>query len=318
MTTATTKRARCPVCKEVFDSADIARAHVKEQHNNRIGTETPVKNTAPSTNKQRFHFNAYGQSILDDAKKIYPRPLLLTGLTGTGKSSICRAMSSDMGLSYSVLNGHPDMDISQLIGQWVPDNTDGITINWEHGALTKSVMNGGIFLFEEINRGPPESHSRLFGVADDGFRYYTLTEAGGIEVPIADNFWLIGTANPTGGGYYTAKIDDAMKRRFAIIEITDIMTDERAMLADVFSEPSPTGNTISEVRSEILIDQILKFAADLRGGVKVQTFINTGDVRSLAALINNGLHPLKAVQYGVAPKYNNPEGIMEAATGFWG
>ena len=318
MTTATIKRARCPVCKEVFDSADIARAHVKEQHNNRIGTETPVKNTAPSTNKQRFHFNAYGQSILDDAKKIYPRPLLLTGLTGTGKSSICRAMSSDMGLSYSVLNGHPDMDIAQLIGQWVPDNTDGITINWEHGALTKSVMNGGIFLFEEINRAPPESHSRLFGVADDGFRYYTLTEAGGIEVPIADNFWLIGTANPTGGGYYTAKIDDAMKRRFAIIEITDIMTDELAMLADVFSEPSPTGNTISEVRSEILIDQILKFAADLRGGVKVQTFINTGDVRSLAALINNGLHPLKAVQYGVAPKYNNPEGIMEAATGFWG
>ena len=315
MTTATTKRARCPVCKEVFDSADIARAHVKEQHKNRIA---PVKNTAPSTNKQRFHFNEYGQSVLDDAKKIYPRPLLFTGLTGAGKSSICRAMAEDMGLPYSVLNGHPDMDISQLIGQWIPDNSDGISINWEHGALTKAVMNGGIFLFEEINRAPPESHSRLFGLADDSFRYLTLTEAGGINVPIADNFWLIGTANPTGGGYYTAKIDDAMKRRFAIIEITDIMTDERAMLADVFSEPSPTGNTISEVRSEILIDQILKFAADLRGGVKVQTFINTGDVRSLAALINNGLHPLKAVQYGVAPKYNNPEGIMEAATGFWG
>ena len=315
MTTATTKRARCPVCKEVFDSADIARAHVKEQHKNRI---TPVKNTAPSTNKQRFHFNEYGQSVLDDAKKIYPRPLLFTGLTGAGKSSICRAMAEDMGLPYSVLNGHPDMDISQLIGQWIPDNSDGISINWEHGALTKAVMNGGIFLFEEINRAPPESHSRLFGLADDGFRYYTLTEAGGIEVTIADNFWLVGTANPTGGGYYTAKIDDAMKRRFSIIEIKGIMTDEQAMLADVFAEPNSSGDAMSSVRSEVLTEQILKFAADLRGGTRVNTFINTGDVRTLAALIHNGLHPLKAVEYGVAPKYNNPEGITEAALGFWG
>jgi midasin (ATPase involved in ribosome maturation) len=170
MTTATIKRARCPVCKEVFDSADITRAHIKEQHQVRIGTNDTVKNTASSTNKQRFHFNAYGQSILDDAKKVYPRPLLFTGLTGAGKSSVCRAMAGDMDLSYSVLNGHPDMDVSQLIGQWIPDNTDGITINWEHGALTKSVISGGIFLFEEINRAPPESHSRLFGLADDGFR----------------------------------------------------------------------------------------------------------------------------------------------------
>ena len=318
MVTATTKRARCPVCKEVFDSADITRAHIKEQHQVRIGTENTVKNTAPTNGNQRFHFNEYGQSILADAKTIYPRPLLFTGLTGSSKSSICRALSYDMKLPYSVLNGHPDMDVSQLIGQWVPDNTDGITINWEHGAMTKAAIGGGIFLFEEINRAPPESHSRLFGLADDSFRYLTLTEAGGMEIPIADNFWLIGTANPTGGGYYTAKIDDAMKRRFAIIEITDIMADEKAMLEDVFSEAPPFGPPMSPVRAQVLTGQILKFAADLRGGDRVDTFINTGDVRSLAALINNGLHPLKAVQYGVAPKYNKPDGIMEAATGFWG
>ena len=318
MVTATTiKRARCPVCKEVFDSVDIARTHVREQHNNPIATN-PVKNTAPSTNTQQFHFNEYGLSILDDAKRIYPRPLIFTGLTGTGKSSICRAIAADMGLSYAVLNGHQDMEIAQIIGQWIPDNSNGISINWEHGELTKSVISGGIFLFEEINRAPPESHSRLFGLADDGFRYYTLTEAGGLKIPIADNFWLIGTANPTGGGYYTAKIDEAMKRRFAIIEITDIMADERPMLADVFAEPNPMGDKMSPIRAEVLIEQILKFAADLRGGDRVNTFINTGDVRSLAALINNGLHPLKAVKYGVAPKYNKPDGIMEVATGFWG
>ena len=317
MTTAT-KRARCPVCKDVFDSVDIAKAHVRKQHNSMVGTERPVKNTASSTNNQRFHFNEYGLSILDDLKKIYPKPLLLTGLTGAGKSSICRALAEEMGLPYSVLNGHPDMDISQIIGQWIPDNSDGIAINWEHGALTKSVMDGGIFLFEEINRAPPESHSRLFGLADDGFRYYTLTEAGGMDIPIADNFWLIGTANPTGGGYYTAKIDDAMKRRFTIVDIKGIMTDEVAMLTDVFTTPNPTGAKMSDVRAGILIEQIMKFAADLRGGTKVNTYINTGDLRSLASLINNGLHPLRAVEYGVAPKYNNPSGIMEVATGFWG
>ena len=307
------KRARCPVCREVFDDADTARAHLRENHSNKIESKSPVKNIAP-----KFHFNEYGQSVLDDAKKIYPRPLIFTGLTGSGKSSICRAIAADMGLPYSALNGHQDMDISQIIGQWIPDNSDGIAINWEHGAMTKAVIDGGIFLFEEINRAPPESHSRLFGLADDSFRYLTLTEAGGINVPIADNFWLIGTANPTGGGYYTAKMDEAMQRRFAIIDIKGIMTDERLMLNDVFAEPNPSGVLMSPVRAQVLTDQILQFTSDLRNGVKAQTHINTGDVRGIGALINNGLHPLKAVEYGVAHKYNNTDGILEVAKGFWG
>ena len=298
MVTATL--TKCPKCTEVFDDRAQAVAHLKDKHLHKI---EPVKN-APGTQKEkplRAYFSEYGREVFEDMKMVHPDPLLLTGFTGVGKSLITRALAADMGLNYSASNAHPEMDISLWVGQWTPENDDGIIIQWIDGVLTQMVRSGGMFLLEEFTRAPQEAMSRLFGLMDDGFRYWSLPEAGGIDVPVAENFWLVGTANPTGGGYYTAKIDDAAKRRFVIMDIDKPLADEVRMLEDIFE------------KGDFWVSKLMKFANELRGGTSHECFINTADLRTLAKLISRGMPPIKAVKYGVAPKYNKPDGIITLA-----
>jgi MoxR-like ATPase len=297
---ATATLTKCPRCTEVFDDRSKVVDHLKKIH---ITKTESVKN-APGTQKEkplRAYFSEYGREVFEDMKMVHPDPLLLTGFTGVGKSLITRALAADMGLNYSASNAHPEMDISLWVGQWTPENDDGIIIQWIDGVLTQMVRSGGMFLLEEFTRAPQEAMSRLFGLMDDGFRYWSLPEAGGINVPVAENFWLVGTANPTGGGYYTAKIDDAAKRRFVIMDIDKPLADEVRMLEDIFE------------KGDFWVSKLMKFANELRGGTSHECFINTADLRTLAKLISRGMPPIKAVKYGVAPKYNKPDGIITLA-----
>ena len=298
---ATAQLTQCPKCTEIFDDRAEVIAHLKEVH---IKIES-VKNTATQKDKPlRAYFSAYGKEILEDAKIVYNadrNPLLLTGLTGVGKSLITRALAADLGLHYDASNAHPEMDISLWVGQWTPENDDGIIIRWIDGVLTRMIQSGGMFLLEEFTRAPQEAMSRLFGLMDDGFRYWSLPEAGGINIDVNENFWLVGTANPTGGGYYTAKIDDAAKRRFVIFNIDKPLADEVRMLEDVFE------------KGDFWVGKLMKFAEQLREGVNHDCFLNTADLRTLAKLISHGMPPIKAVKYGVAPKYNKPDGINTLA-----
>jgi len=301
MVTATL--TKCPRCTEVFEDRAQAVAHLKDKHLNKIES---VKN-APTAQKEkplRAYFSEYGREVFEDCKVVFHaerNPLLLTGKTGVGKSLITRALAADLSLNYSATNAHPEMDISLWVGQWTPENDDGIIIQWIDGVLTQLVRSGGMFLLEEFTRAPQEAMSRLFGLMDDGFRYWTLPEAGGIDVPVAENFWLVGTANPTGGGYYTAKIDDAAKRRFVIMDIDKPLADEVRMLEDIFE------------KGDFWISKLMKFATELREGVSHECYLNTADLRTMAKLISHGMPPIKAVKFGVAPKYNKPEGILTLA-----
>ena len=297
---ATATLTKCPRCTEVFDDRSKVVDHLKKIHLNKIES---VKNatTAQKEKPLRAYFSEYGREVFEDSKLVYPDPLLYTGKTGVGKSLLSRALAADLGLNYSASNAHPEMDISLWVGQWTPENDDGIIIQWIDGVLTQMVRSGGMFLLEEFTRAPQEAMSRLFGLMDDGFRYWSLPEAGGIDVPVAENFWLVGTANPTGGGYYTAKIDDAAKRRFVIMDIDKPLADEVRMLEDIFE------------KGDFWVSKLMKFANELRGGTSHECFINTADLRTLAKLISRGMPPIKAVKYGVAPKYNKPDGIITLA-----
>ena len=298
---ATAQLTQCPKCTEIFDDRAEVIAHLKDVH---IKIES-VKNTAVQKAKPlHAYFSEYGKEIFEDCKVIYSadrKPLLMTGKTGVGKSLLSRALAAELGIKYDASNAHPEMDISLWVGQWTPENDEGIIIRWIDGVLTRMIQTGGMFLLEEFTRAPQEAMSRLFGLMDDGFRYWSLPEAGGINIDVHENFWLVGTANPTGGGYYTAKIDDAAKRRFEIIYIDLPLADEVRMLEDVFEE------------GDFWVGKLMKFATELREGISHECYLNTADLRTMAVLISHGMSAVKAVKYGVAPKYNKPEGILTLA-----
>ena len=231
----------------------------------------------------------FGESITQEIVMLAPMPVLLLGGTGWGKSVLAREVSRRLQQEYLSINAYPGMDIGLLVGMWRPtSDSNGISVVWEDGSLTRAVKQGAIFLLEEITRAPQEMVSRLFGLLDTSFRYWSIPEAGIPDVPVHPKFAMVATANPSGLGYASQKLDKAMQRRFAaIFEIDAPIADEMKILESRL----PTQ----------MVSRVYNFMQDARKDAA--TNLNTGDIVHLANLIHRGFSPIRAVSLAIVPKY---------------
>jgi MoxR-like ATPase len=260
-----------------------------------IGIPTPpVEDTSP------WVFTERGEAIIRELLICAQEPninTLLIGESGYGKSVVVREVARRMGRVYSSLNGYPGMDIGLLVGQMFPRPMPqgGITLEWQNGTLTESIINGSIFFFEELTRAPQEAISRLFGLLDQGFSYYNIPEAGIDNIPINPNFWFVGTANPAGRGYQTSRLDPALESRFgAIFEINEPLADEPAIME----------NILPVAKFSNLGPRLQRFVYDTRRNDSAlkDAGINTRDMVSTAQLIARGFTPESAVERAVVSK----------------
>ena len=133
-----------------------------------------------------------------------------------------------------------------------------------------------------------------------------LLEADGRDVEVHPDFWRVATANPTGSNYYTTKLDEALRRRFAFVEIKGILADEPAMLRDVFG---------TKPGADLIVEKIMRFVEDLRGRTDLNAAINTAEVRGIAKFMHyGGAPPKKAIEMVVSHHYEKTDGIKELAT----
>ena len=274
-------------------------------------TETAVTYSAPTpepvTDVRPWVFTAKGEEVIQELMMLAmpysggraPIPALLIGESGYGKSVVVREVAHRLKRIYSSLNAHPGMDISLLVGQMFPRPMPegGITLEWEHGVLTKSIISGDIFLFEELTRAPMETISRMFGPLDLGFGYYNIPEAGVDDVPIHPDWWLVGTANPAGRGYQTARVDPALESRFGwIIEVNEPLADEGAIVSKLLPE-SQYPNVGARLR---------RFVFDTRrndnSAITSDMGVNTRDLVHTANLISRGFKPEVAVERAIISK----------------
>ena len=305
--TSTPKKYKCKTCGTIYDSKEDAMVCI-----NTHKATAPVK-TALATFEYRWTESGLeAKRDLLYAYKSQRHPAIMIGGTGGGKSVAIRALAEDEATSFSAMNAHPGMDVADMIGRWTPEavvnnvgDSVGVTVGWRDAALTRQIRNGGIFGLEEITRAPQDSLPRFFGVMDDGFRYMNLLEADGRDVDVHPDFWMVATANPTGSNYYTTKLDEALRRRFAFVEIKGILADEPAMLRDVFG---------TKPGADLIVDKIMRFVEDLRGRTELDAAINTAEVRAIAKFMHyGGAPPKKAVEMVVAHHYEKTEGIKEVA-----
>jgi len=244
-----------------------------------------------------FSLNAEGQRIFDEVLLLYPQPILFIGGSGLGKSILARQLAKHIGRGYAGINADEGMDLSPLVGQWTPQPTEhGVTVDWNDGELTRSISEGGVFLFEEITRAPQEFLSRLFGLLDSDGRSWAIIEKDGKQIPISNSFWFIATGNPSGGqGYNTNKLDAALVDRFSgIYPINEPLAPEREVLSNYVSDD--------------LAGQIMKLAEDLRS--KPETYVSTRGLVKIARHIKAGLSPMRAVEIAVANKDMSAAGVV--------
>lgn len=90
------------------------------------------------------------------------KSVLVTGLSGAGKSSLVRYAAKELGKLDSMVCLHlnEQTDAKLLLGMYTTDNSPG-SFTWRPGVLTKAVIEGRWVIIEDIDRAPIEILSTI-------------------------------------------------------------------------------------------------------------------------------------------------------------
>jgi len=136
--------------------------------------------------------------------------VLIFGPTGSGKTMSVLAYASTRNMPYYNVASHNGIEISQLIGQWIP-TPDG-HYKWQDGAVTQIVRNGGVLLLNEINFMPERFTTAIFSLLDDR-RHLLLMGNNGEIIHAHPDLLIVADMNPQYRG--TRPMNEAFKDRWA-------------------------------------------------------------------------------------------------------
>jgi MoxR-like ATPase len=228
---------------------------------------------------------------------------LITGLPGTAKTSLVRAMAQTLGLDFKRIQFTPDLMPSDITG------TDIIEEDPTTGRRTWTFVRGPIFanvlLADEINRTPPKTQSALL----EAMQELSCTVRGHqyrIEAP----FFVLATQNPIElEGTYP--LPEAQLDRFLFntvldylsaedeLKVVDLTTTTHVPSVDVVTSAEEILSFQQLVRMTPVAESVARYAVDLvratrpngNGGAPdfVKKYVNFGgSVRAAQFLVLAG------------------------------
>jgi len=182
--------------------------------------------------------------------------LYIAGDRGVGKSSTIEQFFARLGIPVIRVNGHANMEISDLIGmfQFVDGNT-----RWIDGPLTMAARHGAIFLMDEADALLPEVMIGLNQVMErSSFTIPELQE----EVQLHDTFRLIFAGNTAGFGDESGEYDGTNKQNSASMDrFSFCYWDHPEAIDEIGIIKSKTGYP---PEMEMVVAAVLKGATDTR------------------------------------------------------
>ncbi len=121
---------------------------------------------------------------------------LISGPTGSGKSSLVNEVASRSNIPVFPVVGHNRLEWLDLAGQYIPNAAGGFV--YEYGPLPLAMKSGGILLFDEIDLVDPSTLVAMNSVLDG--RPLTLSANDGEVITPQEGFRVIATSNTTGHG----------------------------------------------------------------------------------------------------------------------
>lgn len=208
-------KAQNPV-QVVFNPEPTIPAPIAEQPMNNPPTsndvviaQVPDKKWAKQYVQRRIPSGQTEFEIFDSALE-NAENVLIFGPTGSGKTMSVLAYASERNMPYYNVASHNGIEISQLIGQWIP-TPDG-HYKWQDGAVTQIVRNGGVLLLNEINFMPERFTTAIFSLLDDR-RHLLLMGNNGEIIHAHKDLLIVADMNPQYRG--TRPMNEAFKDRWA-------------------------------------------------------------------------------------------------------
>lgn len=124
-----------------------------------------------------------------------PEPILLTGLAGSGKSTLVQYLASLLNKSDTMVSLHlnEQSDAKLLIGVYTTGSQPG-SFQWQPGVLTTAVKEGRWVLIEDLDRAPNEVMSTILPLIE---RRELSIPSRGETVRAAPGFKIIATMRST-------------------------------------------------------------------------------------------------------------------------
>ena len=237
--------------------------------------------------------------------------VLLEDVPGVGKTSIVKALSDSLSLSFSRIQCTPDTTPGDITGFSIYDQSNG-TFKTIPGPVINNIV-----LADELNRTSPKTQSALLEVMEE--HKVTIDSA---DIPVPEPFMVIATQNPKEmAGTYPipeSQLDRFMMRLSVGYPDTKSSEDmaRRFLEGNLHAQTTPvlSGEDILNMRKEVakvsIHEDLRAYAVKIVDETRNKAEISCG--ASPRALLSM-LRCAQAIAYMADRDYCIPEDIADAA-----